>query len=216
MTPPPRKPLKDVTMHSLIVVSHPSPAALTHAVAAEIDRAIAAGSSVNSVEIADLSQEGFDPRFSLSDIAAFNLEAPLADDARAEQVRIERAANLILVYPVYWWSMPGLLKGWIDRVFTNGWAYDESADGKVEKKLGWLRVHLVAICAAGPEMYKRRGYSQAMTTQIDQGIFDYCGAPVLSSDMLSIPQVQSTDEILVEARRIGARIGAGQSDRDTA
>ncbi len=203
-------------MHSLIVVSHPSPAALTHAVAAEIERAIAAASPANSVEIADLCAEGFDPRFSRSDIAAFNLEAPLADDARAEQLRIERAANLILVYPVYWWSMPGLLKGWIDRVFTNGWAYDEGADGKVEKKLGWLRVHLAAIAAATPEMYIRRGYSQAMTTQIDQGIFDYCGAPVISSDMLSIPAARTTDEILVEARRIGARIGAGEAGRDAA
>lgn len=203
-------------MHSLIVVSHPSPTALTHAVAAEIERAIAAASPANSVEIADLSREGFDPRFSLSDIAAFNLEAPLGDDARAEQARIERAASLILVYPVYWWSMPGLLKGWIDRVFTNGWAYDESADGKVEKKLTWLRVHLVAIAAAPSEMYIRRGYSQAMTTQIDKGIFDYCGAPVVSSDMLSIPDARATDEILVEARRIGARIGAGEGRRDAA
>lgn len=203
-------------MHSLIVVSHPSPTALTHAVAAEIERAIAAASPANSVEIADLSREGFDPRFSLSDIAAFNLEAPLGDEARAEQARIERAANLILVYPVYWWSMPGLLKGWIDRVFTNGWAYDESADGKVEKKLAWLRVHLVAIAAAPSEMYIRRGYSQAMTTQIDKGIFDYCGAPVVSSDMLSIPDARATDEILVEARRIGARIGAGEGRRDAA
>jgi NAD(P)H dehydrogenase (quinone) len=203
-------------MHSLIVVSHPSPTALTHAVAAQIERAIAAASPANSVEIADLSEEGFDPRFSRSDIAAFNVVGPLGDDARAEQLRIERATDLVLVYPVYWWSMPGLLKGWIDRVFTNGWAYDEGADGKVEKKLSWLRVHLVAIAAAPSEMYVRRGYAQAMTTQIDQGIFDYCGAPLLSSDMLSIPDAGTTEEILAEARRIGARIGAGESRRDAA
>lgn len=204
------------SMHSLIVVSHPTPTALTHAVAAEIERAITATSSTNSVEIADLSSEGFDPRFSRSDIAAFNLQAPLAEDARAEQLRIERAANLILVYPVYWWSMPGLLKGWIDRVFTNGWAYDESADGKVEKKLGWLRVHLVAVAAAGSEMYTRRGYLQAMTTQIDHGIFDYCGAPVLSSNMLSIADADTVGELLVQARRIGAQIGVGEASRAAA
>lgn len=39
----------------------------------------------------------------------------------------------MLVYPVYWWSMPGLLKGWIDRVFTNGWAYDEGPDAKPDQ-----------------------------------------------------------------------------------
>ena len=203
-------------MHSLIVVSHPNPAALTHAVTAEIDRAIRATSPTNSVEIADLSREGFDPRFTASDLAVHRRRAPPPMDVAAEQARIDRADALVLVYPVYWWSMPGLLKGWIDRVFTNGWAYDESADGKVEKKLGWLRVHLVAICAATPEMYKRRRYAQAMTTQIDQGIFDYCGAPVASSARLSIPEAQTSGDILVEAQRIGSCIGSSAADRDAA
>ena len=47
--------------------------------------------------------------------------------------------------------MPGLLKGWVDRVFSNGWAYEETADGDVVKKLGRLRVHLVALGAASQQ-----------------------------------------------------------------
>jgi putative NADPH-quinone reductase len=43
-------------------------------------------------------------------------------DVLAEQARIDRADALVLVFPIYWWSLPGLLKGWIDRVFVNGWA----------------------------------------------------------------------------------------------
>nr|VUD28973.1 NAD(P)H oxidoreductase YRKL [Raoultella sp. NCTC 9187] len=69
-------------------------------------------------------------------MAAFHLTGATPAEVVAEQSRIDKADALVLVFPVYWWSMPGLLKGWIDRVFSNGWAYEETADGNVVKKLG--------------------------------------------------------------------------------
>ncbi|WP_163564806.1 NAD(P)H-dependent oxidoreductase, partial [Klebsiella pneumoniae] len=80
-----------------------------------------------------------DPRFTADDIAAHLREAPPPADVIAEQNRIDRTDALVLVYPVYWWSMPGLLKGWIDRVFTNGWAYEEVPGTKSAKKLRHLK-----------------------------------------------------------------------------
>lgn len=118
-------------MHYLIVTAHPVQSSLTHGVVQRIAAGIAEGS--HSVEIADLAAEGFDPRFSTDDISAFQLQAPIPVDVLAEQQRIDRADAVILVYPVYWWSMPGQLKGWIDRVFTNGWAYQDGGDGKVKR-----------------------------------------------------------------------------------
>lgn len=194
-------------MHSLIVVSHPNRASLTHAVGNEVADAIRAADSGNSAEIADLSAEGFDPRFSVSDIETINRIAAPPASILAEQARIDRADALVLVYPVYWWSMPALLKGWIDRVFSTGWAYDESADGKLEKKLGRLGVHLIAIGAADAGTYAKHGYSSAMRTQIDHGIFDYCGARVLSSDLLTVLDAAEAPAALAAARRIGERIG---------
>ena len=40
-----------------------------------------------------------------------------------EMERIERNQAPVIVFPVWWWSMPAILKGWIDRVWNNGWAY---------------------------------------------------------------------------------------------
>lgn len=194
-------------MHSLIVVSHPNRASLTHAVGNEVADAIRAVDSGYSTEIADLSAEGFDPRFSASDIETINRIAAPPASILAEQARIDRADALVLVYPVYWWSMPALLKGWIDRVFSTGWAYDESPDGKLEKKLGRLGVHLIAIGAADAGTYAKHGYWDAMKTQIDHGIFDYCGARVLSSQLLTVLGAADAPDSLAAARRIGERIG---------
>lgn len=41
----------------------------------------------------------------------------------AEQARIARNEALAFVFPVWWWSFPATTKGWIDRVWSNGWAY---------------------------------------------------------------------------------------------
>lgn len=191
-------------MHALVVVAHPDPASLTHAVAQKITEGIEARDAANSSEIADLTVEGFDPRFTKSDIASTLTQAAPSADVRREQSRIERADALVLVWPVYWWSMPGLLKGWIDRVFVNGWAYDDTTeDGRVRGLLAHLPVHLVGLGGAGRATWDRRGYTGAMKTQIDHGIFGYCGAPVITSEILLPSDPDFPRSALNRAQAIG-------------
>lgn len=193
-------------MHTLIVTAHPESGALTHAIARRIGEAITASDAANRVTHADLMAEDFDPRFNMQDQALFRGTGATPADVAAEQARLEAADTLVLVYPLYWWSFPALLKGWIDRVFTQGWAYQDGADGKVQKKLQWLRVHLVGIGGAGADMIERRGYGAAMKTQIDMGIFDYCGARVLSSDLLLDADSGAAEAHLQTALAIGRKI----------
>jgi NAD(P)H dehydrogenase (quinone) len=193
-------------MHALIVIAHPDPDSLSHGVAAHVAEGVSLSGHDNTFEIADLMAEGFDPRFTASDVAVHRTQAPPSADVAAEQARIDRADALVLVYPVYWWSMPGLLKGWIDRVFANGWAYDEGPDTKLVKKLRRLRVHLVAIAGADVRAYARHGYFGAMKTQIDHGIFDYCGACVVTSELMLDSQTQDPSGHLGAARAIGRNL----------
>ena len=118
-------------MHALIVVAHHHPRSLTHALAARIAEGVVRAG--HSAETADLAAEGFEPRFGLADHAVHRGQASPPADVLAEQARIDRADTLVLVYPIYWWSMPALLKGWIDRVFSNGWAFDYSIGGDLRK-----------------------------------------------------------------------------------
>ncbi|MGP0172775.1 NAD(P)H-dependent oxidoreductase [Pseudomonas sp. NCHU5208] len=197
-------------MHSLIVVAHPNPDSLTHAIAQSIAQGIRAAGSEHSSELADLAAEGFDPRFTLADQALFMERAAPPADVAAEQARLDRADALVIVYPIYWWSFPALLKGWIDRVFTQGWAYEASDSGKVVKKLQRLPIHLVAVGGADEGTFTRHGYAAAMKTQIDHGIFDYCGAPVRSSSLLLASDAGYPAAQLERAFEIGARVFASQ------
>ncbi|MBA8876970.1 NAD(P)H-dependent oxidoreductase [Phyllobacterium myrsinacearum] len=193
-------------MHALIVVAHPEPTSLSHGIAARIAEGLSLTDPGNSYEIADLAAEGFDPRFSAADLAVHRTQASPPADVAAEQARIDGADALVLVFPVYWWSMPSLLKGWIDRVFSNGWAFDFSLDGGLEKKLRHLKVHLIGVGGADARTYTRHDYFGAMKTQIDHGIFDYCGARVVTSELLLDSETQDPALHLDTARSIGRNL----------
>lgn len=197
-------------MHALIVVAHPDQNSLTHAVARSVSEGISDSGRGNSFDIADLTKEAFEPTFSMADVAAHHRTASRPADVVAEQARIDRADALVIVFPVYWWSMPGLLKGWIDRVFSNGWAYDDS-EGKVVKKLSRLDIHLVGIGGADAGTLGRHGYDVAMKTQIDHGIFDYCGAPVVTSELLLEADTIDVSPHLETARTIGRNLFRSRS-----
>ncbi|MEG8034828.1 NAD(P)H-dependent oxidoreductase [Sphingomonas sp. LR61] len=159
-------------MPTLIVTAHPDPDSLTSHLAQRLRDALSAG----SVEIADLAAEDFDPRFTLADRHTYRTGTDAPADVVAEQRRVDQATDLVLVFPVWWWSMPALLKGWIDRVFVNGWAFDVDPDGGMRRNLGRLRVHLVPIAEDDAGVYERHGYGEAFRTQVEHGIVDYCGA----------------------------------------
>ncbi|MBD8557953.1 NAD(P)H dehydrogenase [Pseudomonas lactis] len=188
-------------MHALIVVAHHDPQSLTRSVAAEVGAGLTA--SGHTFEMADLAAEGFDPRYTAADHQVHRTRATPPADVLAEQARIDRADALVLAFPIYWWSMPALLKGWVDRVFVNGWAIDYSPDTPVQKKLRHLQVHLLALGAADESAFDRHGYAKAMNTQIDYGIFDYCGAQVLTSELLLDSESGTAQVHLHKARAVG-------------
>ncbi|MBV4482087.1 NAD(P)H-dependent oxidoreductase [Pseudomonas khavaziana] len=196
-------------MHALIVVAHHDPQSLTHSVAAQVGAGLT--SAGHTFEIADLAAEGFDPRYTAADHQVHRNHATPPADVLAEQARIERADALVLAFPIYWWSMPALLKGWVDRVFVNGWAIDYGPDTPVVKKLRHLQVHLLALGAADNSAFDRHGYAKAMHTQIDYGIFDYCGAQVLTSELLL-----DSESGGAQAHLQGAwAVGQGMFERET-
>ncbi|TQV82492.1 NAD(P)H-dependent oxidoreductase [Exilibacterium tricleocarpae] len=190
-------------MHALIVVANPNPKSLTHSVAEQIADGVSLKAQGNTTEIADLAAEKFDPFYTVEDICVLHGKADPSPEVLAEQQRISRANALVLVHPVYWWSFPALLKGWIDRVFTNGWAYDDTSSDRLIKKLQYLPVHIISIAGADMRTYARHGYYGAMKTQINHGIFNYCGAPVKTSELMF---QADADTCLRKAHDIGLKI----------
>ena len=158
-------------MHVLTVLDHPNPSSFCSAIARRfMDGALDAG---HSVELADLNAEGFDPRWTMADIEADGgANAPA--DVLAEQARIARADAICMVFPLFWWGMPATMKGWVDRVFSWGWAYDQLDNPEGSLLRPRTGVLLVPAGARSDEM-ESKGYTDALETVWTQGTFGYFG-----------------------------------------
>lgn len=158
-------------MSTLIVIAHPDPESLTHQAAHRVRELVGPESSI----VADLALEGFDPRFTALDREDYLTRSRSDAAVRAEQERVDRARHVVLVFPVYWWSMPALLKGWIDRVFIAGWAFGYDAEERVVPYLSRLVMHLLPVSGTARESFARHGYAQSFSTQVEHGVIDFCG-----------------------------------------
>ncbi len=76
--------------------------------------------------------------------------------------------------------MPAILKGWVDRVFTNRWAFEWSPEAGAQPRLNGLTVHVICTGGAKNESYFKHGYENAIQKIIGEGLFEYVGAKVES------------------------------------
>ncbi|MEU1527459.1 NAD(P)H-dependent oxidoreductase [Nocardia rhamnosiphila] len=150
----------------MLVVAHPDHDSAIWAIARAIEHGIESDGNTTAITH-DLVASGFDPVYRKADLAHHRGLAGLPADVRREQKLLESADVTVVLFPVYWWSMPALAKGWFDRVFG---AYDDVSHGEpsVVKQL-----HLVASAGLGEGTFARHGYKTALTTQTLHGIADY-------------------------------------------
>ena len=193
-------------MHILTVLDHPSPQSFSAAAAARFMSGCEAAG--HTVELADLHAEGFDPRWSMADITREGAAAAGTDIA-AEQARIMRAEAICLVFPLFWWGMPAMMKGWLDRVWSYGWAYDDLDDR--EKSLLPARPGLLLVPAgARSDQIEDAGYLQAMQTAWEQGTFGYFGLRPYQLELLcgSTGSDARRADLLARCYDLGLNIGS--------
>jgi putative NADPH-quinone reductase/4-hydroxybenzoate polyprenyltransferase len=107
----------------LIVVGHPRKASFCGALA----RAYRKGAARAGVELRELWLA--DLRFD-RDVHSFDPEVqPVEKDIRRARELIAWADHLVFVYPTWWGTMPGLLKGFLDRVLAPGFAFEDLPGG---------------------------------------------------------------------------------------
>ncbi|MFJ5885536.1 NAD(P)H-dependent oxidoreductase [Kitasatospora cineracea] len=188
-------------MKTLIVHAHPEPKSLNGSLK---DHAVsvleAAG---HQVRVSDLYAMGWKAAADAADYgphASSPLKVPLDSgrafeageltaDVRAEQEKLLWADTVILQFPLWWYTMPAILKGWVDRVFTYRFAYGvgEHSDTKYGERFGEGtlvgRRALLSVTVGGPAShYAARGINgpiDDLLFPIQHGILHYPGLEVL-------------------------------------
>lgn len=110
-------------------------------------------------------------------------------DISTEQAKLVWANTVILQFPLWWYSMPAILKGWIDRVYAYGFAYgvgehsdshwgDRFGEGMMQGK----RAMLIVTTGGWESHYSARGINGPINDilfPIQHGILYYPGFTVL-------------------------------------
>ncbi|WP_025860956.1 NAD(P)H-dependent oxidoreductase [Acetobacter papayae] len=118
-------------------------------------------------------------------------EGGLTEDVKGEQAKLLWADTVILQFPLWWFTMPAILKGWVDRVYAYGFAYGvgEHSDRRWGDRYGegtmaGKRAMLVVTAGGWPEHYSARGINgpiDDLLFPINHGILFYPGFTVLPS-----------------------------------
>ncbi|MGE4244764.1 MAG: NAD(P)H oxidoreductase [Parvibaculaceae bacterium] len=186
-------------MNVLVVFDHPRRSSFGGAVLDSVLAGLAEAG--HRAELADLRAEGFDPRLPSEDEPDWSdPDKRYSDRVLEEQARIARNDALCFVFPVWWWSVPATTKGWIDRVWNNGWAYGA-------RKLPHRRALLIATASGSQESYSKRGYDTAMRTQLLVGMMEYCGIP--ESELKILFDVDESPEVRKEHLETARTLASG-------
>jgi NAD(P)H dehydrogenase (quinone) len=161
-------------MKNLIIYAHPNPASLNHffkqIVLESLDK------FGQEVVVRDLNAINFNPVLSLEDMQGQRI-GKVANDVKTEQDFITWGDRIIFIYPIWWTGMPAIMKGYIDRVFSYGFAY--RYDQGVQKGLlaGKSTIIINSHGKSNTE-YEAIGMDKALALTSDTGIFNYCGLTI--------------------------------------
>jgi NAD(P)H dehydrogenase (quinone) len=181
-------------MNVLIVYAHHEPTSFTSAM-----KNLAIGvltEQKHNIVVSDLYGQGFNPtaqkwdfvttsgehfNYMLEQRHAARLDLAFSPDILGEIQKIQAAELILFVTPLWWFSVPAILKGWFDRVLAMGVTWD---GGKIYEN-GMLRGKqaMIIVSGGGPvDYYKSDGKHKASPGQIlhhvNHGTLAFCGLNV--------------------------------------
>lgn len=128
------------------------------------------------IEVRDLYQINFNPILSLEDMKG-QRKGEVAEDIKLEQKFIFWADCITFIYPIWWTGLPAIVKGYIDRVFSYGFAY--RYDQGIQKGLlTGKKVIIINSHGKSYQEYSDLGMDKALSLTSDKGIYSYCGLEI--------------------------------------
>lgn len=183
----------DTQPTALVVMAHHRADSLTAALARRTaDRLEAAG---YRVDFLDLHREGFDPRNRVEDEPDYgNRDKRYSDEVHAHAERLLAADLVAAVFPVWWFGLPALMKGWIDRVWNFGLVYGRREKPMAGKRMLWLG--LAGLPADDPNADL---VAALLDGALRRGISEYCDVTDVHTQALFDSEAKGLEGVEREA-----------------
>ena len=135
-------------MHALIVYCHPNSESFSKAVLEQVMETLKLQKI--SFELLDLYEDDFQPVLTKSELESY-LDVSCNQQGLERHISaLRRCDTLIFVYPTWWYGLPAMIKGWLDRVFVPGAAFKLTEDGAIRPNLQNIKKLAVFTTCGAP------------------------------------------------------------------
>lgn len=170
----------------LIINGHPNPESFNFGLAESYKNgAIASGAQVETIVIADLN---FNPNLKFGYQKRTELEPDLLDSWE----KIKKADHLVWIHPVWWGGLPAITKGFIDRLFLPGMAFQYRENSVWwDKLLKGKTAHIITTLDQ-PGWYYRLFFGRPSVNQLKKSTLEFCGIKPVKVSYVGI--IKTSDE----------------------
>jgi len=153
--------------NALIVFAHPSKNSFNYVILQKVTELLKGKNF--TVYCRDLYEINFDPVLRFGSEDQYILK---------EQEYIRNSNFLFFIYPCWWGSMPAIMKGYIDRVFSEGFAY-KNVNGETLPLLNDKYSIVISTFGGKEKIYKEYLLEDSIKRINKFIIFEFCGIKVL-------------------------------------
>ncbi len=179
---------------NLIIYCNPNNKSLNHSILSSVKDSLEKENE--EVIVVDLYKENFSPILNSKDIVA-GYQGMYLKDVQKYQLLIKNCDNIIFIFPIWWYQMPGILKGWIDRVFAYNFAYifkDNINIGLLKNKTCSFIMTMGNILSNQLKAHFYKTFSEAIT--------EFCGLKTNTFYLIDQVNMKKQKEIAVSIDEI--------------
>jgi NAD(P)H dehydrogenase (quinone) len=178
-------------MNIVVIVAHPNVKSFNRAIA-DVAAKILRRNGYN-VLFHDLYEEKFNPILPNEEITR---DAFSQTDIEVHCAEVATVEGFVIIHPNWWGQPPAILKGWIDRVFRRGVAYEfKEGDSGEGVPIGLLRAKAAIVFNTSntPNEREMEVFGDPLETLWKDCIFGLCGVKSFYREMFGVI-VTSTQE----------------------
>lgn len=160
-------------MHILVVFCHPAPESFQRTILEELTARLERDGHI--VRVLDLYAEGFDPVLGLEGWRAHRRAETHPNDLAPHIDALRQAEGLVFVYPTWWYGLPAMLKGWLDRVWQPGVAFAIKDGAFRTRYLSRIRRFAAITTYGSPRVFIERVVGDPARRQVVRGLAQQFG-----------------------------------------
>ena len=167
-------------MKTLIIYYHPREGSFCSAIRDAVKTGLHKGH--HECKIINLDDEEFDPVMKEKDLKAFVELGRGLEDALSEldpvvlryKKKLEWAEQMVMIFPIWWMTMPAMMKGFVDKVIFPGVAY-EMDNGRLRTRLHSLKQVTIITTMNTPADKYRNNFGNSLEGSLMKGTFNQIG-----------------------------------------